>query len=66
MDEPSHPDFGRQVRVHQDGTEVRLTFVADTVERAASLADAIIAQLEGGHLVITLQGRVEKTVIDEV
>jgi hypothetical protein len=65
MSTPTHPDFGRQVSVQQNGNEVRLTFVAETEAQAVSLTEHLIAQLEGGHLVITLAGRVEKTVIED-
>ena len=65
MSDPWHPDFGKQVRVERRGTEVRLTFTADDDEKAMALAEHLVTQLETGHLMITLMGRVEKTVIDE-
>jgi hypothetical protein len=52
----SHPNFGRQVRVEQDGREVRLVFVAATERQADDMAKTLLGQLEAGGLNLTLMG----------
>lgn len=53
----SHPNFGTQARIEQDGLEVRLIFVAGSQEQANSLADSILEQLKAGSLNLTLMGK---------
>lgn len=53
----THPNFGSQVRIEQDGKEVRLTFVSGTRAQADSLFDTLLSQLKNGALNITLMGK---------
>jgi hypothetical protein len=59
----THPNFGNQVDIEQQGRQVRLTFTAGTVAQAESLAEHLLAQLEGGALNLTLMGK-PKSVIE--
>lgn len=53
----SHPNFGTEARVEQQGREVRVIFVAGNEDRAVDLAETILEQLKGGALNITLMGK---------
>jgi hypothetical protein len=53
----TNPDYGKGVRVEVIGREVRLIFVASTVEKANDLADSILGQLKKGSVNITLMGQ---------
>lgn len=53
----SDPNFGREVRIEQDGREVRLIFVAKTKERADSMVERLLGQLQAGMLHITIAGK---------
>ena len=53
----THPNFGHEVRVEQQGREVRLIFVAATFEKAGDMADHLLSQLKAGALNVTLMGR---------
>ena len=53
----THPNFGKEVRVEQQGREVRLIFMAASVPAAENLVDAILTQLKGGALNLTLMGK---------
>lgn len=53
----TNPNFGTQARVEVVGREVRLIFVASTVEKANSLADNMIEQLKAGAINITMMGK---------
>jgi len=54
---PTHPSFGRTVRLEQHGCEVHIILVANTVAQAASACDHILAQLEAGEFQITIRGK---------
>ena len=60
----THPNFGNQARVEQHGREVRLVFVAGTLEQASDMADTIVSQLKNGALNITLMGK--PTSVEEI
>ena len=54
----SHPNFGHQIRIEQKDREVSIIFVADTIEKADSFCERLIAQLqEQGSANLTLMGR---------
>lgn len=53
----SHPNFGKQARVEQDGCEVRLVMVANTVGQASDLADRLLAGLKAGAVNLTFMGK---------
>jgi len=53
----SHPRFGQEIRVEQQGNEVHLILVAHTLEQAAIACDNMVRQLEAGRLTLTIQGR---------
>lgn len=53
----SHPNFGKEARVEQQGREVRLIFVANTPEQAGDLAEKIVEQLKGGAINLTMMGK---------
>ena len=52
----TNPSVGNEVRVEQNGKEVRLIFVAGTYAKANALADNILDQLKAGVLNLTLMG----------
>ena len=56
----THPNFGTEARLEQDGREVRLIFVAATEAKAADLCEAILAQLKAGAINITMMGKPTK------
>ena len=60
----THPNFGRQTRIEQYGKEVHLVFVADTQAQSDSMCEALLSQLKGGALNITLMGK--PTSVEEV
>lgn len=53
----TNPNVGNEVRVEVEGLEVRLIFVASTVQKADNLARNILQQLKTGNLNITLMGK---------
>lgn len=53
----SHPHFGQQVRIEQDGREVRLIFVAGSERKADDLVATLLDQLKAGALNLTLMGK---------
>jgi hypothetical protein len=53
----SHPGFGKEARVEQDGCEVRLVFVANTEAQASDLADKLLAGLAAGGLNLSFMGK---------
>jgi hypothetical protein len=59
----SHPNFGKEVRIEQYGNEVHLIFVAGSRAQSDSMCDALLRQLKGGAVNITVMG--EPTSIQE-
>jgi hypothetical protein len=61
----SHPDAGSAINVDQNGTEVTITFHLSSVEKAESVAAALVAQLmDNEELRIKIAGKpshVERT-----
>jgi hypothetical protein len=53
----THPNMGNEVRVEQQGKEVRLIFVTNSPEQAEDFAADILGQLKIGALNITLMGQ---------
>lgn len=53
----SHPNAGKEVRVEQDGREVRLIFVCGTQAMSDSLVEDLLRQLKDGALNLTLMGK---------
>ena len=53
----THPDFGKEVRVEQQGNEVRLIFSAGSLPQAESLSRSLVKQLKDGALHLTLMGK---------
>lgn len=53
----THPNFGNEARVEVNGREVRLIFVAATIEKANDLADSLLSQLKSGSIQLTMMGK---------
>lgn len=53
----TNPNVGNEVRVEVEGLEVRLIFVASTIQKADNLAKNILTQLKQGTLNLTLMGK---------
>lgn len=53
----THPNFGREVRIEQYGTEVHLIFVAGTQAQADSMCEELLRQLKGGAVNLTMMGK---------
>lgn len=53
----SHPNFGKEVRIEQNGREVSLIFVAGTMYQADKLVQELLRQLKSGALNMTLMGK---------
>lgn len=56
----TNPNVGNEVRVEQEGNEVRLIFVASNRMKADQLARNILDQLKAGALNMTLMGKPTK------
>ena len=54
---PTHPRFGRMVRLEQHGCEVHIILVANTVAQATSVCEHILAQLEAGEFQLAIHGK---------
>ena len=53
----SHPNFGHEVRIEQQGKEVRLVFVTMGVPQAESFARNLLKQIKDGAIHLTLMGK---------
>jgi hypothetical protein len=60
----THPNFGKQVRVEVWDKEVRLIFMAGTLDQANDFAEYLVAQLTTGAINLTLMGK--PTSVEEV
>lgn len=56
MSGPPSPHSGNEMRVEQDGCEVRIVFVCSTSAQAAGLVEDIVKQLRNGTLQLTVKG----------
>jgi hypothetical protein len=53
----TNPNLGHEVRIEQNGREVRLVFITHTEAKASALAEDLLAQLKGGGVNLTLMGK---------
>lgn len=53
----SHPNFGKEARIEQNGREVSLIFVAGTMYQADKMVQELLRQLKSGALNMTLMGK---------
>ncbi len=57
MNKPTHPNFGRELRIEQYGNEVHLIFVAGSRQQSNSLVDELMRQLKAGALNLSIMGK---------
>jgi hypothetical protein len=64
VSDPTHPNFGREIRIAQHGNEIHLIFVAGTRAQADSVYENLFSQLQAGELNISMKSDKPRSVTE--